>query len=164
MIYIIDANNLAGKLNLLKDDDFDKRLIKIIEDYNYGKGRKIFLVFDGTDRLGDKYTSGNITVIRAPKDDFYKTADDKIIELAQDIIASVKDDLMVITDDLGIMDLVIKNNLDNKRKIKMMKATSFAEKLNWLRDKRLDEDDEKKLDKKETDKLNSELLKIWQKD
>jgi predicted RNA-binding protein with PIN domain len=164
MIYIIDANNLAGKLNLLKEEDFDKRLIKIIEEYNYGKGRKIFLVFDGIDRLGDKYTSGNITVIRAPKDDYYKTADDKIIELAQAIIATVKDDLVVITDDLGIKDLVTKNNLDNKRKIKMIKAAVFAEKLNWLKNKKQDHEDDKKLDDKEIGAINRELLKIWQKD
>jgi predicted RNA-binding protein with PIN domain len=164
MIYIIDANNLAGKLNLLGEEDFDRQLIKIIEDYNYNKGRKIFLVFDGIDRLGDKYTNGNITVIRAPKDDFYKTADDKIIELAQDIIATVKDDLVVITDDLGIKDLVVKNNLDNKRKIKMIKTTAFAEKLNWLQNKNQDDEDDRKLDDKEMEKINKELLNIWQKD
>jgi predicted RNA-binding protein with PIN domain len=164
MIYIIDANNLAGKLNLLKEVDFDKQLIKIIEDYNHGKGKKIFLVFDGLDRYGDKYSSGNITIIRAPKDNFYKSADDKIIELAQNLIETIKDDLVVVTDDLGIKDLVVKNNLDNERKIKIIKATVFAEKLNFIQSKEQEDENDKKLTDREIEEINKEFSKVWQKD
>ena len=161
MIYIIDANNLAGKLNLLPEVDFDKQLIKIIEDYNRGKGKKIFLVFDGIDRYGDKYTSGNITIIRAPQDNFYKTADDKIVELAQNIVETVKDDLTVITDDLGIKDLIFKNNLDNRRKIEIINARDFAKKINYLQSKELDGDGDKRIDSEAAAKMNKELLELW---
>lgn len=161
MIYIIDANNLAGKLNLLPEVDFDKQLIKIIEDYNRGKGKKIFLVFDGIDRYGDKYTSGNIIIIRAPRDNFYKTADDKIIELAQNIVETVKDDLTVITDDLGIKDLIFKNNLDNRRKIEIINARDFAKKINYLQSKELDGDGDKRIDSEAAAKMNKELLELW---
>ncbi len=160
MIYIIDANNLAGKLGILKNVDFDKQLIDIMRQYNNGKGKKIFLVFDGVDRLGDKYEIENITIIRSPKDDNYKTADDKIVELAQNISKNVKDNLVVITNDLGIKDLIVKNNLDNEREIKIVKATDFAKQIDFKQDSEQYEDD-KKLDDNDVDKINSELLKIW---
>lgn len=160
MIYIIDANNLAGKLGILKNVDFDKQLIDIMRQYNNGKGKKIFLVFDGVDRLGDKYEIENITIIRSPKDDYYKTADDKIVELAQNISKNVKDNLVVITNDLGIKDLIVKNNLDNEREIKIVKATDFAKQIDFKQDSEQYEDD-KKLDDNDVDKINSELLKIW---
>lgn len=160
MIYIIDANNLAGKLNILKEVDFDKILIDIIEAYNQGKGKKIFLVFDGIDPNGDKYEIDNIVVIRTPRDDYYKTADDKIVELAENCLADYKDEIIVITDDLEIKKLVKEINLNSQRQVGVISATDFAGKLNYLMDKAT-EKDEKEIDESNVESLNDELLEIW---
>lgn len=160
MIYIIDANNLAGKLNLLPEADFDKLLIEIVANYNRGKGKKIFLVFDGIDPNGDKYEVDNVVVIRAPRDNYYRSADDKIVELAENCLGNCNDEVIVITDDLEIKKLVKEMNLNSRRQAGIISATDFAAKLNYLSAKAT-EKDEKSLDADEEKRLNNELLKIW---
>ena len=61
MIYLIDANNLAGKLGILKNENFDKLLIKIIRHWPASRKNKIFLVFDSADPMGDKYSEKSDT-------------------------------------------------------------------------------------------------------
>lgn len=154
MINIIDANNLAGKLNLLKEEAFDEKLIKLISQY---KKSKYILVFDGRDRLGDKYEKGNITVIYTPKDEFYKSADDKIVELARKYLNS-GEGAKIVTDDLEIIGKVEKIINDSGGKINLEKATEFAKKLNsYFANKR----EEKILADDEIDDINQNLLKVW---
>ena len=104
MPYLIDANNLAGSLDLLDEDDFDQKLIDIIKRYiNAYNNKKIILVFEGIDPMGDKAFDGNLTVVRAPRDgDYYKDADVKIIEMINN--AEKPEQLVVITDDREILD------------------------------------------------------------
>ena len=112
MPYLIDANNLAGQLNLLDEDDFDEKLIEIIKEYikqtntrrrqGYSGQRKIILVFEGTDSMGDKAVDGNLIIIRAPRDDYYKNADIKIIELINN--EEKPEQLVVISDDREILE------------------------------------------------------------
>ena len=45
MHFIIDANNLAGKLKMLAQDDFDRKLIDMIREFNRDRGVNITLVF-----------------------------------------------------------------------------------------------------------------------
>lgn len=154
MINIIDANNLAGKLDLLQEENFDEKLIQLLGQY---KKSKYILVFDGRDSLGDKYTRENITVIYTPKDSFYKSADDKIVELAKKYLHS-GEGTKIITDDLEIISKVQKIINDQGGKIVFEKATLFAEKLNnYLENK----GEEKELADDETDKINQDLLKAW---
>ncbi len=164
MINIIDANNLAGKLRLLNEEVFDEKFIRLLSQY---KNSKYILVFDGRDRLGDKYERGNITVIYTPKDEYYKSADDKIVELAEKYLNS-GEGAKIITDDLEIISKVQKI-LDDTRlrfasarqgggKIILEKASSFAEKLNsYIQNQSAEKD----LAENETDEINDELLNKW---
>jgi len=154
MINIIDANNLAGKLNLLKEESFDEKLIGLLGRY---KKSKYILVFDGRDIMGDKYARGNLTVIYTPKDKFYRSADDKIVELAR-IYLNSGEGAKIITDDLEIIAKVEKIINDSGGKIVLEKASLFAQKLNsYLENKR----DGEKLADDEIDDINQDLLKVW---
>jgi hypothetical protein len=154
MINIIDANNLAGKLDLLEEKNFDEKLIQLLSQY---KKSKYILVFDGRDSLGDKYERDNITVIYTPKDSFYKSADDKIVELAKKYLHD-GEGTKIITDDLEIISKVEKINIEKGGKIVFEKATLFAEKLNnYLENK----GEEKDITSEEADKINQDLLKAW---
>lgn len=115
MPYLIDANNLAhalfragqaGKLELLEEENFDQRLIEIIKKWisrysRDNKKKRVTLVFEGTDTMGDKIIEENLTIIRAPRDDYYKSADDKIIELIEN--EDKPEQLVVISDDREIL-------------------------------------------------------------
>ena len=154
MINIIDANNLAGKLDLLKEESFDEKLIELIGRY---KKSKYILVFDGRDRLGDKYEKGNITAIYTPKDKFYQSADDKIVELARKYLNS-GEGAKIITDDLEIIGKVEKIINDSGGKINLEKASVFAQKLNSYLENKYEE---KTLADDETDDISRELLDSW---
>jgi len=153
MINIIDANNLAGKFNLLREDAFDEKLIQLLSQY---KKSKYILVFDGRDIMGDKYVKENITVIYTPKDSYYKSADDKIVELAR-VYLNSGEGAKIITDDLEIINKVQKIIDDSGGKIILEKATLFAEKLiSYLENK-----SEDGLADDEIDDINQYLLKAW---
>ncbi len=126
MPYLIDANNLAGTLNLLEENNFDEKLIKIIENFIKRYNKKIVLVFEGLDPMGDKVIENNLTIIRSPRDDYYKNADVKIIELIR--TAEKPEQLVVITDDREILDAARKAGCPVK------KASYFAK---ILKDKNL---------------------------
>jgi predicted RNA-binding protein with PIN domain len=154
MINIIDANNLAGRLKLLSQDAFDEKLIRMLSQY---KKSKYILVFDGRDIMGDKHTRGNVTVIYTPRDSFYKSADDKIAELAREYLNS-GEGAKIITDDLEIISKVQKIIDDNGGKIILEKASWFAEKLNnYIINKKT----ENKFTETEMDEINQDLLKAW---
>lgn len=161
MLHIIDANNLAGKLDLLDRDDFDIVLIDLIKEYSQTK--KIILVFDSTDPMGDKRVDGNVTIIYTPRDSYYKNADDKIIEIVLD---NKKEDIRVITDDIEIKQKIEKINLDENLDIELEQATDFAKRLERHFEK-IDQSD--KIDNKEDlsddeiNDINKELLDIWKK-
>jgi predicted RNA-binding protein with PIN domain len=162
MIYLIDANNLAGKMGLLGEKDFDEKLIGILKSVYGGKGTRIILVFDGADLMGDKYQDGNIEVIYTPKDSYYKSADDKIRELVISLKSKVKDEIRVITDDREIIDEVEKL-VGLNSKIKILRASDFAEKLKMMEEQVEieDEEDDKNLSDEDVKKINNELLRIW---
>lgn len=162
MKHIIDANNLAGKLKLLDEADFDKQLIELIKEYNRGKTREIFLVFDSLDPMGDKHQEDNVTIIYTPRDDYYSSADDKIVELVRNF--KKEKQVAVITDDIEIKEKIKKINLDNDSDIILEQATDFAKKLEKFFEKQLDKDlinDEEGMSKEDKDEVNKELLDIW---
>jgi predicted RNA-binding protein with PIN domain len=162
MIFIVNANNLAGQLGMLKHINFDRELISTMKIYLENKKIKVFLVFDGRDNMGDKYDDGFLTIIYTPRDSYYKSADDKIIELVIGFKSKIKDEIRVITDDREIIEQVNNIARDNI-KIKILKASDFANKLRNLTEVILneDEEDDKNLSDKEVEKINKELLDLW---
>jgi len=154
MNYIIDANNLAGKLDLLGEEDFDKKLIEMMKNYFLNKKIKVYLVFDSTDLMGDRFKEKNVTVIYTPRDNYYKSADDKIVELTRNYLEDSKEEVMVVTDDIELKEKVRKVGQENN-KLFFKQATDFSEKL------KIDIQEENNLSEDEKEKINDELLKIW---
>lgn len=158
MEYIIDANNLAGKLEILQEEDFDVLLIKKIKEF-FDKNRcRVLLVFDSADPMGDKYKEGNIEVIYTPKDDHYTSADDKILELVRDWES--REELTVVTDDRGLTDKL--DDLENRNRIHIKKATDIGKKME-ARDRQPEKTDKDELTDQDVEKINQELLNKFKK-
>ena len=76
--------------------------------------------------MGDKAVEGNLTIIYSPRDDYYKSADDKIIELINN--ENKPEQMVVISDDREIIDVAQEAGCQIK------KASYFAK---ILKDKNL---------------------------
>lgn len=163
MIYIIDANNLAGKLKILLDAEFDKILIRYIKEYKPEKDNHFYLVFDSNDPYGDKYTEENITVIRTPRDSYYKSADDKVVELAKDLAKKANDEITLISDDIEIKKAVENIIKESNKKIIIIDATDFVQRLIKRLEKKNQnsEEDDDDLSDEDKKKINRELLALW---
>ncbi len=179
MNYIIDANNLAGSLGLLDQDDFDKKLIQIIQDYLGDKKKIVVLVFDSLDPLGDSIDLGNLQVIYSPRDGRYYSADDKILEIFRqwsnargkdgevqnyslNIIKKIaKNNLTFVSDDLDLRNQVanIKENIQEK--VRLMSNDDFIDKLDKQENKVTIKKTERGLNEDEIEQINSDLLEIW---
>jgi len=149
MPFLIDANNLAGKLRLLGNSGWDQELISMVKTYFLDKGQKAILVFDSSDPLGDRYVDQDLTIIYTPKDAVYDNADDKIIELMQN--EKKPEDWVLVTDDLNII------NEAGKLDIEVVLARDFAKKL--MPDLEINDEDE--LSESEQDKITDELMDEW---
>ncbi|MCD4761361.1 NYN domain-containing protein [bacterium] len=168
MTYIIDANNLAGKLKILGEVNFDKKLIRIIKDYNQGKGRQIMLVFDGYDSMGDKIViNEKFTVIYSPRDRYCSSADDKICELVERIGGSDKNfpgnnEYVIVTEDNELINRIEKIKEQTKQSIKTEATLKFIERLRKRWEEEEKELENRGLEDRQVNKINKELLKIWQ--
>lgn len=154
MYYLIDGNNLAGKLKLLAEEDFGQKLISLIKKTIGNK--KIVLVFDSTDPMGDKYVDGAMTVVYSPKDNYYHSADDKILE----IFSSNREECILVTDDIELIGKMKNFSLEKGTKLSVEKASDFAEKIKFILEIR-ENGNEKELSLKDEEELNKELLNIW---
>jgi len=168
MLYIIDANNLAGKLKMLGEKNFDKKLRDLVKEYYKEKKSRVILVFDSSDPMGDKIIDGNTTLIYTPKDRYYNGADDKIIELTEKEL-SVEcsefnfsgDAITVVTDDGELIKRIEKIIEDTGLKnIVLKRATDFAVKLKIKKNEKV-ENGRRGLKKGQINKINDELLGIW---
>lgn len=164
MIYIIDANNLAGKLGILFQDSFDKEMIGIMKDYFVGKKMKIVLVFDSNEPMGDKIIDDNVEIIYTPRDNYYNSADDKILEIAINEINSWagNNQITVVTDDIDLRESVQEAADKKDYSINLIRSTDFAFKI--LNKKRQEEyvlKDERGLDAEDEDRITKDLLKRW---
>lgn len=156
MNYLIDANNLAGVLGILFEDDFDKLLIDKIRLFNQGKGRKVYLVFDGIEIMGDRFTlPENIEVIYTPRDGHYRDADDMILELLElDVCGG---EVIAVSDDIDLGRKILKLKEKKGNRIFLEKARDFACKLNKNNNDCGEED--LKEDKKR--EIDNELFDLW---
>jgi predicted RNA-binding protein with PIN domain len=162
MLYIIDANNLAGKLKMLGEKDFDRKLIQIFIEYLKIKDKEIELVFDGVDSVGDrKIVNDRLTVVFAPKDEFYDSADDKIVEMVERIVNREDKDITVVTDDAGLKKRIEEISARFGKKIEFERATWWAGKL--IVKTEAEEAEEKELSREEVKSINQELLNFFKK-
>src|SRR3989339_432716 len=73
MPYIIDGNNLAGKFDILFEDSFCERLIRILKKFNKRRKRNVILVTDDLEIINiikEIKTNIDIRIIKAS--DFVK--------------------------------------------------------------------------------------------
>jgi predicted RNA-binding protein with PIN domain len=171
MKYIVDANNVAGKLKMLGEKHFDKKLIELIKLYNTRKAKKVILVFDGDDPMGDRVTiDQNITVIYSPKDGYYQSADDKIVEMVERVAETeslkfdtFQEQVTIVTDDIGLRKRLEKLEEETGQKIYLKRATELAEEFKNITKEQPIEDGKRGLDDDAMDKINDDLLREWQK-
>lgn len=154
---------------MLARQDFDRELTELVKRWPKLANNRVILVFDPRDFMGDKFTDGNLTVVYTPRDDHYKSADDKIIELVEDYLTKIKeakilrDELTVITDDLEIKKRVAEiNNSD----IHLASSVWLADKLRKITgaDEGSDEEEEdgrRGLGDNAIKNINDELKKVW---
>lgn len=162
MRYIIDANNLAGKIGILFDDNFDKTLIEKLGSYFCEKKMEIVLVFDGTDNMGDKYREGNILVVRTPKDSYYTSADDMILETVESHFGESSEELTLVTDDRELIELAKEIKEIDDKKFFVKSSTNFAKKIQEKGEiSEVAEGDDKELSSRTRDDINKELLDLW---
>lgn len=169
MFYIIDGNNLAGKIGLLGQVDFDKMLASRLRDFFGLKRHKVILVFDSNDFMGDRSAEGNIEIIYTPRDGFYKNADDKVLEVVINFLADedFKEEVCVVTDDLDLQEkvrLAIAYHA-KKRRVKIEQSTDFAARMKAAADFEAQKGlSDKSPAEEESSDLNAELLRIWNQD
>lgn len=174
MIFIIDANNLAGKMDMLEEKDFDKSLIDIIKEYALPENAYV-LVFDGADSFGDKYTEENITIVYAPRDEYCRSADDKIVELLEMLgpkshlgcprLDLAQKKIAVVTDDnllkKRIKEIIVKTNYS----VKTLSAAEFADDIERRMNKAAKNggeiDNKDDLSEDDIEEINTELTDIW---
>lgn len=167
MIYIVDANNLAGHLGLLEEESFDKLLLEIVGDYFENKGEESYLVFDSNDPMGDKKVENGISIVLAPRGESpYSCADDKILEILNNKITEdgFNNEVTIVTDDNGLkgrIEEAIKES-DIEKKIHIISCTEMSERINKLAEGVNDDYfNPEDLDEKEQREINEELREIW---
>lgn len=157
MMYIIDGNNLAGKLDLLRDESCNQKVIDRLSQYFGNTKKEVVLVFDSVDPLGDKYTVNNLTVIYSPRDGHYVSADDKIMELIDN---NRHREVTVVSDDIEIRKKVEELNSKGYNNLNNKKASDLAFDIedHKIRQENKNIDKRRGLSDDEVDEMNEELL------
>ena len=172
MIYIIDANNLAGKMGILEEDRFDKILTDDVDKFFQEKSHEVFLVFDSSDPMGDQEQKEKIKVVFAPKDNkHYFCADDKILEIAKNKLVQINigEGLTIVSDDIDLKDKIEKQaqEVERQNKLNFLSCSDFLEKINKTAENVNDdffeprEAEKQDLSDEEQAEINEELRQIW---
>lgn len=141
---------------MLKEKNFDQVLTNFIRIYNKERQRKITLVFDGSDVMGDRLADGKLIIVYAPRDSYYKNADDKIIELIKQAKDSpVQEEVVVITDDVGL------KKTAEYLQAKIRNVSDFAKELSAALEQSKVVDDKNNLGEDEMESITDELIRIW---
>ncbi len=160
MYYLIDGNNLAGAMGILEDRDFDENLIDLILEFLEDNKKKVILVFDGNDLMGESFEEDRLKVLYSPKDDHYQSADDKIVEIAREI--DPDEGLILITNDNELREEVQIINREQNRKndILFTSATEFKMELGEeVSEPNLENEDD--FSEEEIVEVNEELMAEW---
>ena len=158
MYYLIDANNLAGAMDLLEEKDFNEILIDLISDYLEDNRKKVILVFDSNSLMGDIFNDGRLKVIYGPRDEYYQSADDKIVEIARE--EDPDEGMILVTNDNEIKDEVSVINKEQNRKNEIILISSDEFKME-LREEEIILNTEEELGENEVEKINNELMEEW---
>ena len=148
-------------MKILGEDNFDKKLIEIIRSYNSNRNSPILLVFDGQEQMGDKIVIDPLLTVRySPRDGYYNSADDLIVEIVEKNLNREKQEITVITDDIELKKRIIKIQEQFGGHIHLEQATRFVEKLKRL-DAQIDdrEDGERGLSESEQKDINEDYMK-----
>ena len=158
MYYLIDGNNLAGELGLLEESDFNEILVDLLADFLEDNRKKVILVFDGNDLMGDSYEEDRLKVIYSPKDEHYQSADDKIVEIIRE--EDPDEGITLVTNDIEIKDEVgiINKEQNRKNEVLILGSTEFKSELGE-EDENTSSDDE--LEENEVAEINDELMEEW---
>jgi predicted RNA-binding protein with PIN domain len=160
MPYLIDANNLAGKLNILGEKDFDQKLASILSHYLNLRHKKIILVFDGFGTVRENYHE-RLKVYYAGENYSGRSADEAIIELV--MRSKAPQDNIIVSDDLEIREEIGRIARLRGVKIKIAGAKHFAAELFRVvegAEQDVDNEDELSDDKKK--EITDELMNLWQ--
>ena len=158
MYYLIDANNLAGTMGLLEEKDFNEILIDLISDFLDDSRKKVILVFDSNSLMGDSFEEGRLKVIYGPRDEYYQSADDKIIEIARE--EDPDEGMALVTNDNEIKDEVGVINKEQNRKNEIILISSDEFKME-LGEEEIVSSDEDSLEEGEVEEINNELMEEW---
>lgn len=152
MAYLVDGNNLAGRLGILKEPGFDAKLIHMMAEFCEENKKNATLVFDSSDILGDRFTEGPVTVIYTPRDAIYENADDKIVELME--AEEVPGGWTVVTDDHYLLDKADDMGAESMLARDFMKNLLPPEEVELL-------DNEIELEEDSKEEINDELMEEW---
>ncbi|SRR6056297_568377 len=156
MVYIIDGNNLAGEIGLLDQDNFSEKLLKKLSGFTGSKKCDFYFVFDSAQAQGDKYWQAeNVLVIRAPRDSYYKDADDKILEIVEEILG--REEVTLVSSDRELKEKASKISREKKaeKKLKIENSSAFAFRVLGDRETNINEVD---LSDQEVQDINKGLL------
>ena len=159
MYYLVDGNNVAGAMGLLEEKDFNEILIDLILEFLEDNRKKVILVFDSNETMGDSFEDGRLKVIYGPRDEYYNSADDKIIEIARE--EDPDEGIILVTNDNEIKEEVgIINREQNRRnEIVLLSSNDFMVELG--EEEPVDENESDELGEDEIEKINDELMAEW---
>lgn len=156
-MYIIDGNNVAGKLKILGEEHFDRKLMELVQRWNLRKRVKAIVVFDGGEYMGDKRAIDQYTsVVYTPRDSFYRDADDKIVEIIRQSYLSPGEAILLVTEDNELKKRVAKEAEAANQPMEMISSSDFVKKLEFA-----SEDEEPDLSDDEMDDITRDLMKEW---
>jgi len=159
MYYLIDGNNLAGALGLLGESDFNEILIELIEDFLDDNRKKVILVFDSNNPMGDYFEKERLKIIYSPRDKYYESADDKIVEIARE--EDPDEGLILVTNDIEIRDEISVINKEQNRKNEIMLLSSDEFKGELGEEDLIIGEDEEEMSDSDVDRINDELMQEW---
>jgi predicted RNA-binding protein with PIN domain len=139
-------------------------LIAIIKEYFAGKKMRIILVFDSNDPMGDRLREDNIEVIYTPRDNYYKSADDKVLEIAFTEIKNGvgNNQITAVTDDIELREAIQEEADKKDYSINLIKSSDFALRIKALDLKEeYEEADGRGLSEDEADDITEDLMRVW---
>ncbi len=156
-MYIIDGNNLAGKLGLLASRDISKEVTRLLDQYFKDKASRVIAVFDGYS--GGRETSRIRTEYATDMASWRESADEKIISIIRR--AKKGESFIVVTDDRGLQAAALEEAKNGGKHVSIIRSTEFAERLS-AREADFERDSlEKEIGGEARRRLDQELLEKW---